>query len=147
MNFDTEIPLRLIIENPPASVHWALQLGRDSLLPASEYTASRIVFDVIVRAVNNKQGALDFRGPAVQGPSGVRFVYLNSGTLAGEAHSIFTRRAKVSLMTITRAQVDQLVNSSAHVLEVRVNGTGKDGTPACATVPLLGDGWSVVKAK
>ena len=76
----------------------------------------------------------------------MRFVYLNSGTLAGEAHSVFTRRAKVSLMTITREQVLQTLQLPGRVLEVRINGTGKDGTPACATVPLLGDGWRVVLA-
>ncbi|MEO7995934.1 MAG: DUF5990 family protein [Gemmatimonadaceae bacterium] len=141
---DHEIPLRFIIEHPPAAVHWALQIGKDALQPANLYTTSLIVFDISVRAVNNKKGELDFRGPAVQGPSGVRFVYLNSGTLAGDARSVFTRRAKVSLMTITRSQVEQLVESKSNVLEVRINGTGKDGTPACATVPLLGTGWRIV---
>lgn len=141
---DREIPLRFIIENPPANVHWALQVGKDSLAAATHYGDSQIVFDVVVRAVNNKKGELDFRGPVVQGPSGVRFVYLNSGTLAGDSKSVFTRRAKVSLMTITRAQVAQLSDADSLVLEVRINGTGKDGTPACATVPLLGTGWRVV---
>lgn len=144
--FDHEIPLRFIIENPPANVHWALQSGRDSLVAATQAGESQIVFDVAVRAVHNKRGALDFRGAVVQGPSGVRFVYLNSGTLAGDAHSVFTRRAKVSLMTITRSQVEELTASNEKVLEVRINGTGKDGTPACATVPLLGSGWRVVLA-
>jgi len=29
------------------------------------------------------------------------------------------------------------------VLEVQFAGTGPKGGPACATVPLLGDGWHV----
>lgn len=144
--FDHEIPLRFIIENPPANVHWALQSGKDSLVAAMLADKSQIIFETTVRVVHNKRGVLDFRGAAVQGPSGVRFVYLNSGTLAGDAHSVFTRRAKVSLMTITQSQVDEVVASTKNALEVRINGTGKDGTPACATVPLLGSGWSVVPA-
>jgi len=29
-------------------------------------------------------------------------------------------------------------------LEARIEGTARDGGPACATVPLLGDGWRLV---
>ncbi|MDP9179493.1 MAG: hypothetical protein M3O61_17600 [Gemmatimonadota bacterium] len=31
------------------------------------------------------------------------------------------------------------------VLEAPVDGTARDGGTACATVPLLGDGWRLVR--
>ena len=69
------------------------------------------------------------------------FVYVNSGTSAGEAGSRWTRRAKVKLATLTRELADAARAEPGTVLEARFQGIGRDGGPACATVPLLDGGW------
>ncbi len=57
----------------------------------------------------------------------------------------WVRRIKVHLSSITWPQIDEAVKTSG-VLEARIQGTGRDGGPSCASVPLLGGGWTVKKA-
>ena len=70
-------------------------------------------------------------------------MYVNSGTLAGQAESLWTRRAKVTLQALKWAVVDRVASESGSRLEVRITGTARDGGPACASVPLLDGGWAV----
>jgi hypothetical protein len=81
-------------------------------------------------------GEIDSRGPFVQGPRGGRFVYIGSGTLAGDSASLITRRAKIAPGAITRELADQ-ARAAGGVLQTRIAGKGKDGGPAAASVPLL----------
>lgn len=90
------------------------------------------------------KGGLNFLGPFTQGAPSVRFVYVNMGTAAGDAESPWARRAKVPLMGITEALVDQVLKTPGARLEARFAGTAKDGLPSCASVKLLGDGWTLV---
>ena len=48
---------------------------------------------------------MNFLGPFTQGPPASRFVYVNSGTMAGENATPWTRRAKIPLAGITNAMV------------------------------------------
>ena len=50
------------------------------------------------------------------------------------------RRAKVPLAGITWTMIKK-----GSVIEAHIEGTARDGGPACATVPLLGGGWKVVQ--
>jgi hypothetical protein len=84
-------------------------------------------------------------GDFALGPPAGRFVYVNAGTLAGQADSCWTRRAKVKTAGITPALVDETLATPGAVLEARIAGAGRDGTPCCATVPLLDGGWRVVR--
>ena len=77
------------------------------------------------------------------GPTGGRFIYINSGTYAGHSDSCWSRRAKVPLSGITWELIEEALTKSGVLLEARIAGTAKDGGPACATVQLLEDGWSV----
>jgi len=43
----------------------------------------------------------------------------------------------VPLYSLTPALVAAALAAPGAVLETRIRGTGRDGTPACATVPLL----------
>jgi hypothetical protein len=43
--------------------------------------------------------------------------------------------------------IEKALSNPDGVLEARIQGTGRDGGPACATVPLLDAGWKVVKLK
>jgi hypothetical protein len=76
----------------------------------------------------------DFSGPFVQGPKGGRFIYIDIGTCAGQRDSRWSRRLKIPLTAITEEM-------TAAVLETRINGTSRDGGPACAT-PKPFNGWT-----
>lgn len=140
---DPELTLRVVVIGPPAGVEWRVQSGRDELLVPLSISPSAITFEVNVKVT--KLGPVVFRGAVTQGPPKARFLYINSGTSAGQSESCWDRRAKVQLGDITRAQIDQVLGSDSTMLEVRISGTSRDGGPACATVPLLDEGWRLVR--
>ncbi len=140
---DHEIALRLTLVRPPAGVDFRVQQGRDELVPPSRVQGDEISFDVRVR-VAETSGGQTLRGPVVQGPPAARFVYVSSGTYAGHLGSHWSRRAKVPLAGITPAMLATAMAKPGVVLEARIEGTSRDGGPACATVPLLDGGWRVV---
>ncbi|HET7232855.1 MAG TPA: DUF5990 family protein [Longimicrobium sp.] len=136
---EAELPLRIIVNRPPPGVTFAVQKGRHGLLPPTRRTADEIAFDFSVR-VGDRDGRPNFVGEYAQGTPADRFVYVNSGTGAGQMGSPWSRRAKVKLGTLTREMVDAALDAGG-VLEARIHGVGRDGGPACATVPLLDGGW------
>ena len=138
---DPEIPLRIVLVDPPAGVLFALQRGRSELVSPTMSKGKDLSFDLTVRVANDRDGP-NFLGPFVQGPRGGRFVYVNSGTLAGQSHTPWSRRAKVALQGLTRGLVDRAAASPGKILVARIAGRGRDGGPACATVPLLGE-WKI----
>jgi hypothetical protein len=133
--------LRITIVDPPPGVDWAIQLGRDQLLPPVESSPAGLHFEAPIR-VAPARGAHGprFLGAPVQGPPSARFVYLNSGRRAGQADSVWDRRAKVPLSGITWSLISA-VEAQGRPLAATIAGTSRDGGPACATVPLLGPGW------
>jgi len=142
IKMETELPLRITVQNPPPGVTFAVQKGRAGLLPPASQTADALVFDLVVRVGEGAAGRPNFLGEFAQGTPADRFVYVNSGARAGQAGSQWTRRAKVKLGTITRELVDAALAAGA-VLEARIEGTDRRGGPACATVPLLDGGWTL----
>lgn len=139
-----EIVLRITVVAPPADIAHAMQHGRDELHQRTRSTGADLHFDFTVRVRAAAKGGLNFLGPFTQGPPSARFVYVNMGTAAGDARSPWSRRAKVPLMGITEALVDQVLKTPGARLEARYAGTAKDGLPSCASVKLLGDGWTLV---
>ncbi len=137
-----EVPVRITVIRPLSGVTMQVQRGRDELLPPSEESDGSIAFDFPLD-VDLSAGKPNFLGKYAQGPKDGRFVYVNTGTLAGQADSCWTRRAKISLMDITAEQVNEVVSSPGSRLEVSFNGTGRDGTPTCASVKST-SGWKVV---
>jgi len=135
---DQNVALRIVVENPP--VRFAVQRGKDELLEATSSSAKEQVFEFSVRARDDGSDAPNFLGPFAQGPVGGRFVYVNSGIMAGDANSGWQRRAKVPLGGITWSMIKK-----GSVIEARIRGTARDGGPACATVPLLGGGWKIAQ--
>lgn len=138
---DRTVVLRIVVVDPPAGVAVALQRGKGELAQRTVADGSTLSFEAAVRARSGGDGP-NFLGDVAQGPRGARFVYLTWGTSAGQPGSCWTRRTKVPLSGITWDLVDR-ADAPAHVLEARIAGTGRDGGPACATVPLLGDGWRI----
>lgn len=137
MAADIEVPFRIVVEMPPQGVAMAVQLGRSGLLDPIR-RGRDLVFEFTLRMVE-RTGAAVFLGPAAQGPPHDRFVYVNSGTMAGQTDSPWTRRAKITLAGLDAAMAKRTVARGGR-LETRVAGTGADGSPSCATVPLIG-GW------
>ena len=137
--------LRITVIEPPPSIVWALQLGRDELVAATSRSGNDLSFDFTVEVVEgDAPNKFRLRGPAVQGKPGERFVYLCTGTYAGDYRATSGGRAKVRLEGITRELVDAAKNSG--LLHVQFAGTGRNGHVAGATVPLLGEGWHFVKS-
>ncbi len=130
---------------PPPGVTWAVQSGRRELIPPTRQTVTEITFDLTVRV----GGVLAddtprLLGAVAQGPPAGRFIYVNSGTMAGQADSCWTRRAKVRLGGISGKLLRAVGATPGACLEARIAGTGRDGGPACATVPLLDGDWRIV---
>jgi hypothetical protein len=88
-------------------------------------------------------GVPRYLGSLVHGPANERFVYLRIGTMAGDAESCWTRRAKIHLSEITWAMVEQARTSPGSVILGRFGGTAKDGGPSCASLRVLEAGWEV----
>ncbi|HEY4326982.1 MAG TPA: DUF5990 family protein [Mucilaginibacter sp.] len=143
------LTLRIVLETPPAGVDFGLQKGSGNNYQTVQIQRSGgqdLYFDLILESKGDRQKNQmpDFRGPFVQGAVGGRFIYIDIGTYAGETNSLFGRRLKIPLTGIFWEMVDQLAADPKAVLETHVPGTGKDGTPNCATVKPF-DGWKVVK--
>jgi len=135
--------LRIIVVGPPPGVRLQLQCGRHELQPPTRQSQAATTFDFEVRVGTRAGSQPNFLGAFAQGPPAGRFVYINSGTAAGQADSEWTRRAKVPLTGITWALIER-ARLAGSVLEAEIAGTGRDGGPACATVPLLSGGWRLV---
>lgn len=129
--------LRIVVIRPPIGVEFAVQRGRSDLLAPVEVTSESATFEFPVSVADSAVNPPRLTGEFAQGPPAARFVYVNSGTLAGQAASCWTRRAKVPLVSIGHKLLQAALQQSCAVLEARIQGTALDGGPACATVPLL----------
>jgi hypothetical protein len=89
-----------------------------------------------------KDGQPVLLGPFTQGPVDGRFAYLDIGTYAGQTNTQWSRRLKIPFRDITWDVIKKVANGK-RVLETRVPGKAKDGSPTCATVKPFA-GWKVV---
>jgi hypothetical protein len=134
------VPIRITLLSPPADVDFCIQ-GRDGeRLQRTTADGRDVSFDLTLLAAR-VSGAPRFFGEVTQGPPAGRFVYVCSGTLAGQAGSCWTRRAKVPLGGISWTLVEGVLAKPAARLEARFVGQAGDGGPACATIKLLDQGW------
>lgn len=78
----------------------------------------------------------DFRGPAVHGKAGERFLYLTWGTIDGEAFTMF-RRAKLMLAEAPRS----IGKGQAMVATVHL--TDENGLPRCGRLRAPAIAWTV----
>ena len=122
--------MRLVIEgwNLPGrecgadrDIHVGTQIRREPAdLIAADAASARWELDV---EVVERDGAPDFRGPAVQGRRGERFVYLTWGELRDGTFTMF-RRAKLMLLDVPDPDRDSVT--------ARVDLTDELGMPRCA---------------
>lgn len=132
---ETELPLRITVVRPPPGVLFCVQGKRGEFLHQTRSTGDDIVFQVTARVAPGPR----LLGRIVQGPPAKRFLYVCSGTYAGQTNTPWARRAKVPLTGITQPLIDEA--KPDHALAASIKGTAGDGGPACASVPLLGAGW------
>jgi hypothetical protein len=138
--------MRILVVNPPHGVQFAVQRGRSELLQPSVRQHDAIQFEVSLRLGSPlPDGTVNFVGEFAQGPSSDRFIYINSGTLAGQADSRWTRRAKLKLASIPRQIVEAGLSNPEGTIEARVLGTMGDGGPICASVKSDAVVWSFVR--
>ena len=135
--------LNIILESPPPSVEFGLQKGAGTIYETVQKQKSSdgdLYFECKVTVRPNKQGVFDFYGPFVQGPVSERFLYIDIGTYAGDKNSVWGRRLKIPLYTFPQDLLKKLSKLASPMMETKVPGTGKDGTPNCATVKDF-QGW------
>lgn len=137
-----QVPFRVVVTNPRSDVVMQVQSGKDELLPPLKTSNVSIAFEFDM-TIDVDDGSLNFLGKYAQGPKDARFVYVNSGTYAGQASTCWSRRAKLSLMSITPKQVNEVIARPGSRIEVTMPGVGSDGGPTCASVKGLE--WKVVK--
>jgi len=135
-----EIPFRIIVDRPLPGVATRVQKGKDELLEPATSSDSGLSFEFEI-SVDLDGDVLNFLGKFAQGPKDSRFVYVNSGTYAGQHATTWARRAKLSLMSITRQQI-QIAIDGGSFIETTMPGIGRDGGPTCASVK--GIEWKVV---
>jgi hypothetical protein len=91
-------------------------------------------------------GSFNFLGEFAQGPPSDRFIYINSGALAGQAGSCWERRAKLKLAGIPRLVVEAVTDRRDRAVQATVLGTSSDGGPMCATVRSTAVTWAIAKS-
>ena len=141
-----DIMLRIILLSPPPGIDFGLQKGYGSNYEAIKTQCSG-KDDLHFQAVAELKGDSlkdqfpDFRGPFVQGPVNGRFIYIDIGSLAGQAEQL-AWRLKIPLTGITWKMVEQFNAHPGAWLETKVPGTHKNGGPNCATVKPF-EGWAL----
>lgn len=136
-----DIPVRVTVKQPLRGVVMKVQRGKEELLDPIVKTLEELVFEFEL-TVDMSHNAPNFLGKYSHGPKDARFLYVNSGTYARQHPTAWGRRAKLSLMSVTRAQIDEILANTG-ILACEFDGVGRDGGPACASVKGLV--WKVVK--
>lgn len=126
-----EIRLRIVIERPVPGVMHSLQTGDAGILdPKKSAAGEPLAFDFPIRVAPGPK----FFGDQVRREGPVRrFVYVRIGQSAGDCLSPWTRRMKIDIHDLDPAMLADAA-AGGGTIEIVVDGTGKDGTPACATV-------------
>ena len=131
----TEIGLRIIIEQPVAGVRYSLQSKDDHPLDSKvSCDGEPLLFGLPIRVAPGPK----FFGDQVRREGPVRrFIYIRVGQLAGDPPSSpWSRRMKIDIHDIDADLLARAIEKRG-IIEMVVKGTGKDGTPACATVPPI----------
>ena len=89
------IPFRIVVSDPLAGVAMTVQRGRNELLSPAAESREELRFEFEID-VDLTDAGPNFLGKYSHGPKNARFVYVNSGTYAGEHLSRWGRRAKLS---------------------------------------------------
>jgi Family of unknown function (DUF5990) len=118
-----------------ADVHVGVQVGREAvgMTPADSPAPH---WHLSVRVVDG-----DFRGPAVHGRRGGRFLYLSWGDLVGGRYEMF-RRGKLMLDRIDPVLIEAAVRGGRRLVAT-VSLTDPSGGPRCARFDPPAIAWSL----
>jgi len=144
-SMEQELNFRIILVDPPPGVDYGLQKGGGNDYEVVQKQRSKsgdLKFEFSARVKEGKDGQPVLLGQFTQGPVDGRFAYLDIGTYAGQTDTQWSRRLKIPLRDITWDVVKK-ASKGKRVLETRVPGKGKDGSPSCATVKPFA-GWKIV---
>ena len=126
--------MRIVIDDPVPGVFHSLQSKDGHPLDPKRSTGGEpLSFEFPIRFAEGPK----FFGDQVrrEGPER-RFVYIRIGQSAGDCASPWSRRMKIDIHDISVALLEKA--AAGGVVEIRVDGTAKDGSPACATVRPTG---------
>ena len=142
---EPEITLKIILTTPVPDVVYGVQKGSGVNYETVQKQISAcddifFLFTIKVKGDRSKDNLPKFSGSYVQGLADNKFVYIDIGTYAGQADTIWSRRLKIPLTGITWKDIDLLAGNPNSIMETHVTGTGKDGGPNCATVKPF-EGW------
>ena len=88
---EAEVPMRLVLVDPPPGVDFGIQRGRGAqyeTLFVQQRTRGDVSFDFALTVDNRKDGLPNFQGPFAQGPPSSRFIYVDVGTYAGQKDTL-----------------------------------------------------------
>ncbi len=157
---EQRIRLRVICQKPPPPQRYGAEFGlqdnsttADWVIHAGQaHPNGDIRFECECRVRrHHRTGSPSFLGPFVHGGAAQRFLYLSWRPVGWRPGQLdprcpaWLRRIKVHLKPITWEQIEESLKRGG-VLEAVVPGTGRDGGPSCASVPLVGGGWTVRSA-
>lgn len=111
----------------------------ESLVPGD---ATSACWDVEVDAILDGEGAIDFRGPAVHGKRGERFLYLTWGNIGEDGVFEMFRRAKLMLNRI-EPELVKTADQEKRPLIGEIRLSDEHGSPRCARVDPPDLTWSV----
>ena len=125
---------------PLENVHVGVQLRTEAedLVPGD---ASEARWELEIKTTIDVDGELAFRGPAVQGKRGERFVYLSWGNVDDYGTFHMFRRAKLMLNRVDRSLMRNAADDGR--LGARIQLTDDRGGPRCARVDPPAITWLV----
>lgn len=133
---------RVRLVNPLAGCAYALQRRDGSVDQIQLGADADLVFTTSITLKLRDDETLDPTGLHVNGPRNGRFLYVSSGTRAGQADSPWTRRAKISLEGLG-AVVPLALDLMPPVIEIVIDGIARDAGPVCASVEPVSP-WKLV---
>jgi len=153
---EQRVRLRVICQRPPSPRQYGAEFGLQDNSTTADWVLHAgltqpngdIHFECECRVrPHQSTGSPNFLGPFMHGTAAERFLYLSWRPLnwrpaQSETAGVYVRRIKVHLKSITWEQIDESVKKDG-ILEAVVPGTGRDGGPSCASVPLFGGGWAI----
>lgn len=127
--------------HPLNNVHVGVQIGKEPCdLIAGD--ASSAKWEVAVRVVTGPDADVDFKGPAVQGKRGERFLYLTWGNVDDLSHFKMFRRAKLMLNRVDPELV-AAAEQQQRPLVCQVRLRDEHGAPRCARIDPPAIEWKL----
>src|ERR1700712_987485 len=107
---ETQLKLRIILQNPAAGIDFGVQKGKGSAYETVEKqrsTGKDLVFEFNVKLKMATDLTISLGGPFVQGTPADRFIYIDIGTFAGQKDTHWERRLKIPVNGITKQIIRQ----------------------------------------